>query len=58
NGQVYNEFLNIMAEFRINQIGHKQLLVRAAMLFEGHPSLINQFIQFLPQGHTLTASET
>ncbi|KAI8983510.1 hypothetical protein BDB01DRAFT_791044 [Pilobolus umbonatus] len=54
--EVFDTFLNIMADFKSKRIGTKEVLERTTKLFGGHPSLINKFIEFLPPGHVLNTS--
>ncbi|KAI9365176.1 hypothetical protein BD770DRAFT_439297 [Pilaira anomala] len=53
NNKVFQEFIKIMADFKSNEIGTKQVLERTTQLFSGHRTLIQQFVQFLPPGHVL-----
>ncbi|KAI8581508.1 hypothetical protein K450DRAFT_231652 [Umbelopsis ramanniana AG] len=54
---VYDEFLKIMTEFKSQRINTPQVLERVATLFKGQPSMIRQFMQFLPPGHVLQSAD-
>ncbi|KAH6909564.1 hypothetical protein BKA70DRAFT_1385698 [Coprinopsis sp. MPI-PUGE-AT-0042] len=50
---VYNHFLDIMKEFKNEQIDTPGVITRVSNLFDGHPSLIQGFNTFLPQGYRI-----
>ncbi|KAG8730736.1 Paired amphipathic helix protein Sin3b [Ceratobasidium sp. 428] len=49
--EVYDEFLNIMKEFKTGLATTAEVADRVEELFNGHPELISQFDVFLPPGH-------
>ncbi|KAG6915347.1 Transcriptional regulatory protein sin3 [Tephrocybe rancida] len=46
---VYNQFLEVMGEFRSGKIDTPGVIKRVLELFHGYPSLIQGFNIFLPQ---------
>ncbi|EAU81489.2 sin3b [Coprinopsis cinerea okayama7 len=50
---VYNQFLDIMKEFKNEQIDTPGVIKRVSQLFHGHPSLIQGFNTFLPAGYRI-----
>ncbi|KAK3510185.1 hypothetical protein QTP70_026780 [Hemibagrus guttatus] len=48
--QVYNDFLDIMKEFKSQSIGTLGVINRVSELFKGHPDLIMGFNNFTPPG--------
>jgi paired amphipathic helix protein Sin3a len=50
---VYNGFLKIMNAYKSEAIGVRGVVQRTSHLFNGHPSLIQAFNNFLPQGHRI-----
>jgi paired amphipathic helix protein Sin3a len=48
--QVYNDFLDIMKEFKSQSIDTPGVISRVSNLFRGHPDLIVGFNTFLPPG--------
>jgi hypothetical protein len=48
--QVYNDFLDIMKEFKSSNIDTPGVISRVSELFEGHTDLIVGFNTFLPPG--------
>ncbi|XP_046897367.1 paired amphipathic helix protein Sin3a-like isoform X2 [Hypomesus transpacificus] len=48
--QVYNDFLDIMKEFKSQSIDTPGVIGRVSQLFKGHPDLIMGFNTFLPPG--------
>nr|XP_046250150.1 paired amphipathic helix protein Sin3a-like [Scatophagus argus] len=46
--QVYNDFLDIMKEFKSQSIDTPGVINRVSQLFKGHPDLIMGFNTFLP----------
>ncbi|KAF4616526.1 hypothetical protein D9613_008571 [Agrocybe pediades] len=50
---VYNHFLDIMKEFKNEQIDTPGVIKRVSHLFNGHPSLIQGFNTFLPAGYRI-----
>ncbi|KDR72514.1 hypothetical protein GALMADRAFT_281285 [Galerina marginata CBS 339.88] len=53
---VYNHFLDIMKEFKNEQIDTPGVIRRVSHLFNGHPSLIQGFNTFLPVGYRIECS--
>lgn len=56
--QVYNEFLDIMKEFKSQTIDTPGVISRVSALFKGHPDLIVGFNTFLPPGYKIEVSLT
>ncbi|KAF9041264.1 hypothetical protein BJ165DRAFT_1349868 [Panaeolus papilionaceus] len=53
---VYNKFLDIMKEFKNEQIDTPGVIQRVSELFNGHPNLIQGFNTFLPAGYRIECS--
>ncbi|KAF8189362.1 histone deacetylase complex, SIN3 component [Pholiota molesta] len=53
---VYNHFLDIMKEFKNEQIDTPGVIKRVSYLFNGHPALIQGFNTFLPVGYRIECS--
>ncbi|XP_073964525.1 SIN3 transcription regulator family member A [Choristoneura fumiferana] len=51
--QVYNDFLDIMKEFKSQTIDTPGVITRVSDLFKGHPELIVGFNTFLPPGYKI-----
>ncbi|XP_031783367.1 paired amphipathic helix protein Sin3a isoform X2 [Nasonia vitripennis] len=51
--QVYNDFLDIMKEFKSQTIDTPGVITRVSHLFKGHPELIVGFNTFLPPGYKI-----
>uniref|UniRef100_A0A6B2EGL1 Paired amphipathic helix protein Sin3a n=1 Tax=Phlebotomus kandelakii TaxID=1109342 RepID=A0A6B2EGL1_9DIPT len=51
--QVYNDFLDIMKEFKSQSIDTPGVIDRVSTLFKGHPELIVGFNTFLPPGYKI-----
>jgi paired amphipathic helix protein Sin3a len=51
--QVYNDFLDIMKEFKSQSIDTPGVIARVSSLFKGHPELIVGFNTFLPPGYKI-----
>uniref|UniRef100_UPI0035901EA7 paired amphipathic helix protein Sin3a isoform X2 n=1 Tax=Myxine glutinosa TaxID=7769 RepID=UPI0035901EA7 len=51
--QVYNDFLDIMKEFKSQSIDTPGVISRVSNLFKGHPDLIMGFNTFLPPGYKI-----
>lgn len=51
--QVYNDFLDIMKEFKSQSIDTPGVIERVSKLFQGHPDLILGFNTFLPPGYKI-----
>ncbi|XP_053692753.1 paired amphipathic helix protein Sin3a isoform X2 [Sabethes cyaneus] len=51
--QVYNDFLDIMKEFKSQSIDTPGVIKRVSNLFKGHPELIVGFNTFLPPGYKI-----
>lgn len=54
---VYNNFLDVMKEFKAQNINTPVVIQSVKMLFYGHPDLILGFNAFLPYGHKITRAE-
>ncbi|KAG7447019.1 PAH2 domain-containing protein [Guyanagaster necrorhizus] len=50
---VYNQFLDIMKEFKSHLIDTPVVIQRVSHLFSGHPQLIIGFNTFLPAGYRI-----
>ncbi|OZJ02279.1 hypothetical protein BZG36_05062 [Bifiguratus adelaidae] len=50
---VYNQFLDIMKDFKSQAIDTPGVIERVSTLFRGHPSLISGFNTFLPPGYRI-----
>ncbi|XP_065063870.1 paired amphipathic helix protein Sin3a-like isoform X1 [Rhopilema esculentum] len=55
--QVYNEFLDIMKEFKSQTIDTPGVISRVSTLFKGHPELIVGFNTFLPPGYKIEVTD-
>ncbi|KAJ2926794.1 hypothetical protein H1R20_g10319, partial [Candolleomyces eurysporus] len=53
---VYNQFLDIMKEFKNEQIDTLGVIKRIPQAFHGHPALIQGFNTFLPAGYLIECS--
>ncbi|KAG7882014.1 hypothetical protein KL935_001171 [Ogataea polymorpha] len=53
---VYNNFLDIMKDFKSQNIDTPGVIERVSTLFRGHPKLIDGFNTFLPQGFAIECS--
>ncbi|KAM0754488.1 hypothetical protein T439DRAFT_296832 [Meredithblackwellia eburnea MCA 4105] len=51
--EVYDQFLNIMKDFKTQNIDTPGVIDRVSTLFRGHPSLIQGFNTFLPPGYRI-----
>uniref|UniRef100_A0A146LA21 Paired amphipathic helix protein Sin3a n=3 Tax=Lygus hesperus TaxID=30085 RepID=A0A146LA21_LYGHE len=51
--QVYNDFLEIMKEFKSQCIDTPGVIARVSHLFKGYPELISGFNTFLPPGYKI-----
>ncbi|XP_063699111.1 paired amphipathic helix protein Sin3a isoform X2 [Culicoides brevitarsis] len=56
--QVYNDFLDIMKEFKSQSIDTPGVIQRVSNLFKGHPQLIVGFNTFLPPGYKIEVQAT
>ncbi|KZW00593.1 hypothetical protein EXIGLDRAFT_639357 [Exidia glandulosa HHB12029] len=54
--EVYNMFLDIMKEFKTEQLDTPGVIHRVSTLFRGHPMLIEGFNTFLPAGYHIQCS--
>ncbi|KAI9263846.1 hypothetical protein EDC94DRAFT_517900, partial [Helicostylum pulchrum] len=54
--QVYNQFLDIMKDFKSQMIDTPGVIERVSTLFRGHPILISGFNTFLPPGYRIECS--
>lgn len=50
---IYNDFLDVMRQFKAQNIGTDVVIRRVRELFHGHPDLIVGFNTFIPQGYRL-----
>ena len=55
--RVYNEFLDIMKEFKSQSTDTPGVIKRVTQLFQGHPDLIIGFNTFLPAGYEIKESD-
>ncbi|KAI8353986.1 hypothetical protein BD560DRAFT_408082 [Blakeslea trispora] len=53
---VYNQFLDIMKDFKSQAIDTPGVIKRVSSLFKGHPELISGFNTFLPSGYRIQCS--
>lgn len=53
---VYNNFLDIMKDFKSQSIDTPGVIDRVSTLFRGHPNLIQGFNTFLPPGYKIECS--
>ena len=53
--EVYNRFLDIMKDFKSQDIDTPGVIERVSTLFNGHPQLIEGFNTFLPPGYRIEA---
>ncbi|RLV93073.1 Transcriptional regulatory protein SIN3 [Spathaspora sp. JA1] len=53
---VYNNFLDIMKDFKSQSIDTPGVIDRVSTLFQGHPNLIQGFNTFLPPGYKIECS--
>ncbi|KAI7889487.1 uncharacterized protein EV154DRAFT_514399 [Mucor mucedo] len=53
---VYNQFLDIMKDFKSQSIDTPGVIDRVSSLFKGHPLLISGFNTFLPAGYRIECS--
>ncbi|KAI8888550.1 hypothetical protein K501DRAFT_291658 [Backusella circina FSU 941] len=53
---VYNQFLDIMKDFKSQAIDTPGVIDRVSSLFKGHPHLISGFNTFLPAGYRIDCS--
>ncbi|KIJ29114.1 hypothetical protein M422DRAFT_54338 [Sphaerobolus stellatus SS14] len=56
NPDVYNDFLEIMKDFKSQRIDTPGVIQRVSTLFKGHPALIQGFNTFLPPGYRIECS--
>ncbi|KAJ1973883.1 hypothetical protein H4R35_003884 [Dimargaris xerosporica] len=54
--EVYNQFLDIMKEFKSHDIETPDVIRRVSDLFRGHPALIQGFNTFLPPGYHIDSN--
>ncbi|CCD23926.1 transcriptional regulator SIN3 NDAI_0C02660 [Naumovozyma dairenensis CBS 421] len=54
---IYNQFLDIMKDFKSQTIDTPGVIERVSTLFKGYPVLIQGFNTFLPQGYTIHCSD-
>eukprot|EP01083_Nonionella_stella_P261422 890156_1 len=50
---VYDNFLEVMKQFKAQTLDTEGVIEKVKVLFEGHPILIDGFNQFLPEGHRI-----
>ncbi|KAJ3385626.1 Transcriptional regulatory protein sin3 [Entophlyctis sp. JEL0112] len=53
---VYNKFLDIMKDFKAQNIDTPGVIDRVSNLFRGHPTLVTGFNTFLPPGYRIEAT--
>ena len=53
NPDVYQEFLDLMKDFKRGVIGTGGVVQHVSELFYGHPTLLQHFNIFLPQGYKI-----
>jgi len=53
----YDEFLEIMKEFKAQRIDTEGVIKRVKTIFKGHRDLILGFNQFLPKGHEIRVED-
>ncbi|KAM9853933.1 paired amphipathic helix protein Sin3a-like [Aulostomus maculatus] len=51
--QVYNDFLDIMKEFKSQRLGTPGVIGRVSQLFRDHQDLLMGFNKFLPRGYEI-----
>ena len=51
--QIYNNFLDILKEFKSESIDAAGVVIQVSQLFNGYPELIKGFNIFLPPGHKM-----
>ncbi|KAF8527835.1 hypothetical protein BU17DRAFT_73529 [Hysterangium stoloniferum] len=56
NPDIYNNFLEIMKDFKSQRIDTPGVIKRVSTLFTGHPALIQGFNTFLPPGYRIECS--
>ena len=54
---VYNQFLDIMKDFKSQSIDTPGVIFRVSQLFNGHPNLIQGFNTFLPPGYRIDCDD-
>ena len=54
---VYNQFLDIMKDFKSQSIDTPGVIFRVSQLFNGHPNLIQGFNTFLPTGFRINCDD-
>lgn len=54
---IYNQFLDIMKDFKSQSIDTPGVIERVSGLFKGYPTLIQGFNTFLPQGYRIDCSD-
>lgn len=52
-GYIYNQFLDIMKDFKSQTIDTPGVIERVSSLFKGYPNLIQGFNTFLPEGYSI-----
>ncbi|KAH3766632.1 Paired amphipathic helix protein Sin3b [Pelomyxa schiedti] len=57
NPVVYNQFLDVMKEFKNQNIDTPGVITKVKELFQGHPSLVSIFNTFLPSGFRIEDTE-
>ncbi|XP_024363995.1 paired amphipathic helix protein Sin3-like 4 isoform X2 [Physcomitrium patens] len=53
----YDEFLEVMKDFKVQKVDTAGVISRVKQLFKGHPQLILGFNTFLPKGYEITLPE-
>merc|ERR1719431_716042 len=57
HSHVYNEFLDIMKEFKSQSTDTQGVIRKVTHLFQDHPDLIIGFNNFLPEGYEINDSD-
>ncbi|KAI3988699.1 hypothetical protein MKX01_027063 [Papaver californicum] len=56
NREKYDEFLNILEDFKVYKIDTLGVMSRIKVLFKGHPDLILGFNTFTPEGNEISTT--
>eukprot|EP00951_Prasinocladus_malaysianus_P022860 scaffold192840_cov47-Prasinocladus_malaysianus.AAC.1 len=54
--EVYNQFLDVMKEFKAQVIDTNGVIAKVQSLFKGHPELVLGFNMFLPPGYKIESA--
>jgi len=55
--QLYNDFLDVMKDFKEERIEVLEVIIRVEKLFSGYPMLISRFSLFLPPGYEIACGK-